>query len=445
MMGRELLTLLEAALEHSPANQTEVGIQRVKRQLTRFANSEIHQNVAEEHSYFSVRVLREGRMGSARADCIEHDAILAAVDRACDLSRLSPPLEFPYRFPSSPPPTEVEGFDPAVAVMAPGARARGVEEIRKETDRAGVAAFGAISASTVERAAMNTSGIRVYAPSTSIEASVSTIGSGGYGYAAAASRRLGDLNMVALARESTDKCLGSQDAVPVEAGRYDVVLDEYAVADVLSFLSWLVFNGEAFEEGRSYLSGRLGEKLFPKTINIWDDATDPAGMAVPFDGEGVAKRRVDLIQDGVAKAVVYDSMVGQRYGTASTGHGSGYSMWNPGPVARNLFLGRGQATKDEMIAGTERGIYVTRFHYTRVVEPKTAAVTGMTRDGTFLIEKGKITRPIMNLRFTQSYVEALKNLDMLGREAKIVASGGGAAVVPPVRIKDFTFTGTTEY
>jgi predicted Zn-dependent protease len=184
-----------------------------------------------------------------------------------------------------------------------------------------------------------------------------------------------------------------------------------------------------------------------RRISIWDDGQSPDGLPLPFDFEGVPKQRVDLIEQGEARAVVYDSYrAGKEEDKVSTGHAQlvrdGY-----GPVPLNTFLGAGEATLQEMIASTERGLYVTRFHYTRPVEPIRVVVTGMTRDGTFLIEKGEITRPVKNLRFTQSYLEALNNLEMVGQEPRLLLGLAGLArdSVPALKLGQFTFTGATEF
>jgi predicted Zn-dependent protease len=195
------------------------------------------------------------------------------------------------------------------------------------------------------------------------------------------------------------------------------------------------------------MNGHFGERITGETITIWDDGHDPRGLALPFDFEGVSKQRVMLIENGIAKNVVYDSFTaGREEGQDSTGH----SLPAPntfGPVPVNLFMAPGEATKAEMLASTEHGIWVTRFHYTNPVHPIKTVLTGMTRDGTFLIENGEITRPLKNLRFTQSILEAFSRATMLGRDLKLLKAGWGnfARCVPAAKIEAFEFTGTTEF
>jgi len=216
---------------------------------------------------------------------------------------------------------------------------------------------------------------------------------------------------------------------------------------MLFYLGWLGLGALSVQEGRSFMSGRFGEKITGENITIWDDGHDPRGLALPFDFEGVPKRRVMLIENGVAKGVVYDSFTaGREKGQASTGH-SQPAPNTMGPIPVNLFMAPGQATKEEMLASTERGIWVTRFHYTNPVHPVKTVLTGMTRDGTFLIEDGHITRPLKNLRFTQSILDAFGQADMLGSELALVKSGWGnlAVCAPAAKIRGFEFTGTTEF
>ncbi len=200
-------------------------------------------------------------------------------------------------------------------------------------------------------------------------------------------------------------------------------------------LAYMGFGAMAFQEGRSFMCGRVGEQIVGANITIWDDATDPRQMAFPFDWEGVPKRKVMLIENGVARGVAYDSHTAHKEGRQSTGHA--FPAPNPyGPMPTHLFLAAGEAALDDMIASTGRGILVTRFHYTNVVHEKQTIFTGMTRDGTFLIEGGRVARPVKNLRFTQSIVDALNNVEMVGREGVLVEY----AFVPALKVSRFSFT-----
>jgi PmbA protein len=246
---------------------------------------------------------------------------------------------------------------------------------------------------------------------------------------------------------AVDKALRGRDPIDIEPGAYTVILEEDAMADMLFSLGYLGLGALAVQEGRSFMNDRFGERITGENVTIWDDGHDSRGLINPFDYEGVPKQRVVLIENGVAKGVVYDSFTaGREEGKLSTGH----SLPAPntfGPLPTNLFMAPGEATKEEMLASTKRGIWVTRFHYTNPVHRLKTVLTGMTRDGTFLIENGQITRPLKNLRFTQSILEAFSRVEMLGSELELTRLGGGnfAACAPAARIREFQFTGTTEF
>ena len=228
----------------------------------------------------------------------------------------------------------------------------------------------------------------------------------------------------------------------IEAGDYPVVLEEYAVVDITDMLGYLGFSALAVQEGRSFVEP--GRRIGSDLVTIVDDGGDPNGLPMSFDYEGVAKQRVPLVEAGVCRNVVYDSQTAARDGRASTGHGlPAPNPWGPFPL--NAVMSAGTTPREELIGGLDRGLLVTRFHYTNVVHPKLAIVTGMTRDGTFLVERGEIVGPVRNLRFTQSYLDALAGVSAVSSSRKTIKGFLGAAVVPAVRIDGWTFTGITEF
>jgi predicted Zn-dependent protease len=219
---------------------------------------------------------------------------------------------------------------------------------------------------------------------------------------------------------------------------YEVVLEEYAVGELLEFMSYVGFSALALQEERSFM--RLNERITGEKVTIWDDGLDLNGIPAPFDFEGVPRQRVDLIRDGVAVGVVYDQQTAARERRQSTGHGLPAPN-TEGPYATNLFMAPGSVDKSRLAEGIKRGIWVTRFWYVRVVQPKASIITGMTREGTFLIEDGKLTRPVKDLRFTESMLEALAGTVALSSTTKLQASEYfGATRVPAVRLQRFTFT-----
>jgi predicted Zn-dependent protease len=213
---------------------------------------------------------------------------------------------------------------------------------------------------------------------------------------------------------------------------------------MLTRISDLGCNGKAYHEGRSFMSGKLGKKVMGENVTIWDDGLDRRGLVCPFDFEGAPKQKVEIIKNGIAKNVVYDSYQALKEGKKNTGH----ALPAPsilGPLACNLFMKEGKYSKNEMKKSIKKGIWVTRFWYTNILHHKLLNMTGMTRDGTFLIENGEIVGGLKNLRFTQSIPEAFCNIQMIGKDVKIQDSWFLGNVVPALKIKDFNFTGVTQF
>ncbi|HSJ57161.1 MAG TPA: TldD/PmbA family protein, partial [Anaerolineae bacterium] len=422
MLGQKRIKdITDTILAASPADQTEVVVISGDSYLTRFANSTIHQNVAETDAEVRVRVvLREGtgqgaRVGVASTHNLDAESLVRTLQDAAEAARLQPVNPHFTSLPGPQPIAAVDAFSEATAYCTPEQRARAAGGVCLMARDAGVIASGALTTGGVELTVANSLGTFAYHPATFAELNTVIMSDTSAGYAAGGALNFHDLDYGAIGREALEKCLRSQNPRALEPGEYTVILEPYAVHDFVQMMGWTGFSALAYQEGRSFMSGRLGEQIVDPRVNIWDDGLSPDGIPLPFDFEGVPKQRVDLIKNGVANAVVYDSYRAAREeGKASTGH----ALPAPnrfGPFPLNTFFGTGEATLEEMIAGTERGIYVTRFHYTRPVEPRRVVVTGMTRDGTFLIENGEIAYPVKNLRFTQSYLEALNGVESIGR------------------------------
>ena len=231
----------------------------------------------------------------------------------------------------------------------------------------------------------------------------------------------------------------------VEPGEYAVVFDPYVTQDLIDLLSLYGMGGQAVLEGRSWMNDRMGQQVMSPLVSIWDDGCDPAGRPLPFDFEGMPRQRVDIVKQGVVGSPVYDRYTARKAGVSSTGHAMPPTFRMLGPVPIHLFMAPGQSSVEEMIRSTERGLYITRFWYTRVVHPRECIITGMTRDGVFMIENGELAYPVKNLRFTQSYVQALADVQAVGRESRLLASEWGsiASRVPALKISRFNFTGST--
>ena len=362
--------------------------------------------------------------------------------RAVELAKLQEENE---EFPGLPAPTPITPVNarlPETAECSPERRAEVVSAICASAASAGLVAAGAFRTGEHESAVFNTKGIAAYECGAEADVNTVIMGDASSGHAERWTLDVSEIDGDALAAEAIDKAQRSVGAHHLEPGEYDVILEEYAVADLMDYFSYLSFSGQAVLEQRSFMAGRIGERVMGENVSIWDDGSSMLSLPSTFDAEGVARQRVDFIENGIARGVAWDSYTASQAGTTSTGHAlpSGETF---GPVPGNMFMATGDATKDEMLASTKRGIWVSRFWYTRPVHPMTVVMTGMTRDGTFLIEDGSIVAPVHNLRFTQSYLEAMNRVEMIGREARLLSGFGPVCTVPAIKVRGWNFTGAT--
>jgi len=443
----KLKEIADRVLTLSSADQTEVLIFSDDQHLTRFAVNTIHQNVSETDVTVRVRAVFGKKMGVASGNDVNDEALQKVVESAETVARFQQDNPDFHSLPGPQPVREMDTYSEETGACTPEERAKGVAAICAMSRENGLEAAGAFSTAVEEVMVVNSLGVSAYHCSTVAHIMTVIMSEDSSGYATATTVDVSALEPEAVGRVAVDKALRSRNPTEIEPGAYTVILEEEAVADMLRTLGDLGFGALAVQEGRSFMNGRFGEKITGENITIWDDGHDPRGLVLPFDFEGVPKQRVTLIDNGIATGVVYDSFTaGREEGKVSTGH----SLPAPntsGPEPLNSFMAPGDATKEEMLASTERGIWVTRFHYTNPVHPVKTVLTGMTRDGTFLIENGQISRPLKNLRFTQSILEAFSRAEMLGSELKLLKSDWGsfAVCVPAAKIRDFRFTGTTEF
>lgn len=438
-LGREsALDVIDKLIRWSPGDLTEVILRSDFTALTRFTKNYIHQNVAESDYRVTVRVIFGKKIGSATTNSMDDHSLKEVVEDAATIAKLQPPNEEFEGLPNPEPLPDVDCFVSETDSFSAKDRAAAVKEIVEIAKERGFQASGAFSTGTAELAVGNSRGVRAYSSSTHAALSTVMTGGDGTGYAEASGRDVREIRPGDVARVARDKCAMAQNPQSVPAGEYEVVLEPLAVADLVDYLGMAGFSALAVREGRSFLAGKLGQKLFDEKFSMWDDGLDPRGFPIPFDLEGVPKRKVMLVENGVAKELVYDYATAKKEGRKSTGHGG---FRGRGPMPMNLFMGEGTATLEEMIRSTKRGILVTRFHYTNMAHPLKVLITGMTRDGTFLIEDGRITKAVKNFRFTESALRVFSTLDMISRETVRV----GRTVVPAIRVPAFNFTGVTEF
>jgi PmbA protein len=442
----EVRGVADAALQAVDADGVEVLFMHEWNGLTRFAESAIHQSTAREDTGLKVRVVSDGRVGVASSNEFSKEGAIEAARSAAELAGVAAPdPAFPGLAPAAEVPEKPQAFDEDTAGSSPEDRADAVAAL-VDALGPGFHAAGAFEATASEVAVANTEGHFAWAPMT--QAQLTTVvsgGEGGAGFAEVTAPRLSELDPSAIGARAFAKARDSQRPQDLDPGSYEVVLEPAATATMLGFLAYMGFGGRAIAEGRSCFSGRLGEKLMDEKVTIYDDALSPETIGLPFDFEGTPKRRIDLVEGGVAVTGVHDRRSARQEGVEPTGH----ALPPPnteGAFPLNLFLQPGQATLEEMIAATERGLLVTRFHYSNIVHPREAVITGMTRDGTWLIESGEVKHPVKNFRFTQSIIEALRDVDMIGHDTEIATEFFfSASRVPALRVKAFSFTGRSDH
>ena len=442
MTADELLTTCERVLSLVGTDaEAEVTVSAGPEALTRFATSFIHQNVADDARRVHLRVALDGRVAEATDNRTDDEALARLVRSTMEAAALQP---VDRAWPGVAPPAQVpavDHWDEATAAAEPDARAERVAEFVGAAGGLETAGYCSTEAGSVAFA--NSAGQRATGRSTAAELDgiARTITSDGADRAA--STRLGDLDGAVLGAEAARRARESEAATDLEPGRYEVVLTPSCVVNVLSFLAIYGFNGRAVEEGRSF--ARVGETQFDSSITLADDVTHPMAAGIGFDAEGTPKRRVELVREGVTSGLVHDRRTAKALGAESTGN----AVAGAGPfgaLPADLVLETGSSSQDELVGATERGLLVTDLWYTRILDPRTMVVTGLTRNGVWLVEDGRITRPVTNLRFTQSYLEALGpgQVRAIGSDQTLVGSatfGFGAYVVPSLHLASWNFTG----
>jgi len=442
----ELRRVCEDALRQAKGDAAEVLVTAGSVELTRFANNTIHQNVASREATLQIRVVVGKRVGMITTNDMGPQGIARAAQSASEVARVVPENPVFGGLPDAHPiPPAPNAYMEATAEATPLDRAKRVTSLLRRARDKKLTAAGYLSTSATEVAVASTKGVWAYAPSTTAAVEAVLIGGAGSAWAEQNSTDIARIDVDAVGTEAIDKCVAAQGPRDLAPGTYEVVLEPYAVNDIAQFLGGSL-TGQAVEEGRSFVGGKLGQRV-TGDVSLVDDPFDAVSIPRAFDYEGQPSQRVTLIEKGVARGVVYDSQTAFRTGSANTGH-----ALSPNPFAyaspMHLRIEPGTKTREQLIREVKRGVLVTRFHYTRWVHQLRTIVTGMTRDGTFLIENGEIAHPVKNFRFTQSYHEALGATLGIGSVLHLFAAGTwnvGARRVPALRLGAFTFTGSTQY
>jgi PmbA protein len=443
---RELRSIIETVLrlaKSTGAEETEVHVDEVADALTRFANNGIHQNVAEHGLTISIRTVADGRTARATTNRLNEDALLAAIEASLSLAHSQPkdarlpPMPGKQRY------RMVIRFIQRTAALTAEERARAVRRACDLAVKKGQVAAGIFSSGQSQSAMGNSRGLFAAYRETHATFSITMQEDPAASWAKTNSADVRAFDPQKLAERASEKAHLAVNARELTPGRYTVILEPAAVLDLVGFLFY-DFAATALEDKRSCLNERMGKQLFGENISISDDAYHPLQQGAPFDGEGLPRQRVLLVDRGIPKNLVYSRASAKTAGKKPTGHG--FALPNEyGEAPMNLVFRGGDSSLEKMVASTDRGLLVTRLWYIREVDPYEKMMTGMTRDGLFLVENGRVTGAVRNFRFNQSLIEMLKNVELLGSAVRATGEEAFEMVVPAMKVRDFHFSEVTKF
>ena len=449
MSDGRALELADRAWRAAEADEADAVVQVEESGFARFAGSEVHQPTLISDESITLRVVRDGKVGCAVTNRTDDEGLREMARRAAEAAD-SAPADPGYAGLQPPAPVpDVTGYDDETAGLTPEEQAALAAQAIEAVPEYGL--YGYFTSGATETAVASSTGHAVSQGMTDASVLAIAASEDASGYAEETSWKTGDLDPAGCAREAADKAGRTRGATEIGAGTHAAILEPYAFSELLWYFGFSSLGALSCLEGRSYLSGRLGEKLFDEKFTLIDDGLDPEGMPKAFDLEGVPKQRVTIVEDGVAKEVVWDRRTAKRAGEGkeSTGHALTAPAQGFGPLPLNLSVRAGDVPTGELPERVGDGIYVTRLHYVNIVDSREGVLTGMTRDGTFRIEGGKVTEPLVNLRFTTSVPAVVAGLLSLTRETTLVNTSDFyderypyGALVPAIATEAFTIVGT---
>ena len=449
MIGQnKILSKLRTVILKSQAEQTEAIFIGKNYGLTRYANSYIHQNVAQNDTTVYFRAAIDGKVGVASTNSLAQENLMRTMRLALEIAKRQPANPDFKGFPKPAEYKDIETYFEPTAKYTPKQRAEVVKKICDGAAKSKVTVAGAFSTSASEIAVVNSNGVSAYQPLTSASINIVAMSDTSSGFASGMSRRVVKIPFANLTETAIRKCLDSQNPGELKPGKYDVILEPAAIAEIMNWMTYIGFGAKPYLENTSFMSKKLGKKAMSPDITIYDDGNNTSGMAMPFDFEGVPKKKTFLIRRGLIGKPVYDSLYAFRDNKRSTGHAM-LPGGNDGPMAGNIFIAAGKKSKESLINSVKNGILVTRFHYINGLLNTTKTVmTGMTRDGTFLIKNGKVVGAVKNLRFTESITRAFSRVGGVSRDTSLVPNWWddiGCCSSPTILIRKFNFSGKTDF
>ncbi|MBI4656471.1 MAG: TldD/PmbA family protein [Elusimicrobia bacterium] len=414
--------------------------------LTRFADNVISQNVSKISTDVSIRILEGRRMAKVSTNQTDAAGLKRTVEKALWMLKFQKEdrhlLGLPKPLPV--PPAGEKLYFENTAGFSPEDRAKKINETVKKTKGAGQTAYGTLDNGWSRTTVANSAGVFASHLETSATFSLTTRRGDGFGWAEELQNDVGKIDFEGVAAAAVEKAGKAVRPREIKPGKYTVILEPAAVAEMLMFMNIYGFGGRFYLEGQSFMSGKMGQKVLNEKITIEDDSLAGPCAGMPFDFEGMPRKKVVLVADGIARGVVHDRKTGLKMKTPSTGH----SLPQPntyGPIPVNVVFKKGNTEFKRMLENTREGILVTQFHYVNILKPVTLEMTGMTRNGTYFIHNGEIAYPVKNLRFTESIVGAFNRVEEAGDRLCISPSWFGKMAVPALKIQDFNFSSATQF
>lgn len=436
-------SLIEKILKEAGNLDTEIIFEKQTESLTRFGDNEISQNVFSQEISASIRIIEDGKVFRFSLNQFDEENIKNAFKNAKEALKFQKKDKNLLPLLSDVKNIKLSNSNKEILSIDPKWRAEKIKNITDICASKNMLSYGILRNGGIEISIANSKGLYHSYDESFIEYELTVKYSNGYGWAFEYSTK-NDINFEKVNEIAIKKAEISKNPISIKPGKYDVILEEQPANELLFFLCYYGFSAQAFIEKKSFVSETLGKKLFPDFVNISDNAIDGKSASMPFDFEGYPKQKVELVSNGIVKNIVTDRKTSKILKLPNTGH----SLIQPnstGPLPLNIEMKTGKDSLENMIKNSERAILVTQFHYTNCLKPKNVEMTGMTRNGTFLIENGKIKKAIKNLRFTQSAVEAFKNIESIGNTAKNFNEYIMKSSCPALKIKNFNFTSETEF
>lgn len=439
---RELVKRIKTYLKK---NDFEVVVIENNSELTRFAQSYIHQNVAETDLDLTLKVINEDRISIVEVNSIDEQVLSKNIEKAIELAKISPKLDYHYQL-VKPQLYKIKSkYSEKTANFTPLKRAHLINHLIKEVNREGYEAAGAFETEETTLLVANSERVFAFDQGTKVDFNCVITKDNSTAYASFIDSDISNFNIKKITDELLSVAFKNVDQIEIEPGVYTVILSPEAVASILDNTGYTAFNGKLIAEGKSFFSANRRKKIFPEIITILDNPLDEFTLPMPFDFVGYPREKIYLIKDGVIIDGVYDHLTALKYNLKCTANTLPPESASMGAIPFNLVMKGGEDNIRDIISNTKKGVYITRFHYVNVLNPMSVQLTGMTRDGTFLIEDGKMIKAIKNMRFNTSVIDMLKAVDMISKERRTKKGFVGAVVAPYLRTKNFTFSSKTSF